>query len=44
MLVITQLVISITPTINNTAHPLKMNAENDLKVDNLTTAIKNPIN
>ena len=29
---------------NYTARPLKMNAENDLKVDNLTTAIKNTIN
>ena len=28
---------------NYTAHPLKMDTENDLKVDNLTTVIKNPI-
>ena len=39
------LIISITPAMNHTAHPLKMDTENDLKVDNLTTAIKNhPIN
>ena len=41
MLIITQLVTSITSAMNCTAHPLKMNAENYLKVDNLTTAIKN---
>ena len=29
---------------NYTAHPLKMDTENGLKIDNLTTAIKNPIN
>ena len=33
MLIITQLVISITPAINYTVHPLRLNAENDLKVD-----------
>ena len=35
MLIITQLVVSITPAMNYTAHPLKMNAENDLKVGNI---------
>ena len=44
MLITAQLVISITPAMNDTAHPLKTSTENDLKVDNLTTAIKNPIN
>ena len=44
MLTITQPVIGITTARNYTAHPLKMNAGNDLKVDILTTAIKNPIN
>ena len=30
---------------NYTVHPLKMDTENDLEVDNLTSAIKNhPIN
>ena len=32
MLITTQLVKSITPAMNYPAHPLKMNAENDLKV------------
>ena len=44
MLITTQLVVSITPAVNYTAHPLKMNAENDLEVENLITAIKNLIN
>ena len=32
MLIIMQVVISITAAMNYTAHPLKMNADNDLKV------------
>ena len=32
MVITTQFVISITPVMNYTAHPLKMNAENDLWV------------
>ena len=44
MLIITKLFINITPAMNYTAHPRKMNAEDDLKVDYSTTAIKNPIN